>query len=275
MRVLYVLSDFVRMVLYNLIGYRVSVIRKNLQNSFPEKSPEEIKAIEKEFYKHMCDLIVESIKFFTISKKQVDKMMRSHDTEILTELYNQGKDVILVGGHYASWELYALSSPHDMPHIPFALYTPLTNAWFNKKMKQTRERYGLRMQSVKELDGFFENTSGKPRSYIFGADQSPSNPKKAYWMHFLNQETGVQYGAEKVGREHNMAVVYGQLDKAGRGRYSIHYRLICTDAAKTEYGEITEKHTRWLEEHIKAKPAYWLWSHRRWKHKRPEGIEIH
>lgn len=275
MPLLYGFSNFLRFVLYNIVEFRVKVIRTNLANSFPDKTEAERKAIEREFYKHMCDLIVESIKYFTISVQQAQRMMQVENEEILKELYDEGRDVILVGGHYASWELYALNAPDHSPHRYFALYTPLSNAWFNNKMQETRSRSGLHMQSVKALNTFFDVDGGTPRAYIFGADQSPSNPKKAYWMTFLNQETGVQYGAEKVAKEHNIAVVYGQLDKLGRGKYAAKYRLICKEAAETPYGEITETHTRWLEQHIRNKPAYWLWSHRRWKHKMPEDSTLH
>jgi KDO2-lipid IV(A) lauroyltransferase len=275
MRLLYVLSDFLRIVLYTTIKYRVPVIRNNLQNAFPEKSPKEIKHIEKEFYKHLCDLVVESIKFFTLSAKDAQRLMKVENAEILDELYAEGRDVILVGGHYSNWELYALTAPRDSSHRWYALYTPLSNKWFDKKMTQTRSRSGLIMHSIKNIKGFFDEDGGTPRAYIFGADQSPSNANRAYWMTFLNQETGVQFGAEKLAKEHSMAVVYGQLDKVSRGKFSCSYRLICKDANKTSYGEITETHTRWLENHIKNKPPYWLWSHRRWKHKRPEGATLH
>jgi KDO2-lipid IV(A) lauroyltransferase len=275
MGLLYRLSDFLRFILYRLIRYRVPVIRTNLQNAFPTKSKAEIERIEKAFYKHLCDLIVESIKFFTIKKEPALRMMVVKNEEILHELYNEGRDVIIVGGHYANWELYALNAPFHSRHTFYALYTPLSNEWFNNKMKQTRGAFGLQMQSTKMIKHFFDNDSEAPRAHIFGADQSPSNPKKAYWMTFLNQETGVQFGTEKIATEHNMAVVYGQLDKFGRGKFGISYRLICKEAAHTAYGEITEKHARWLEQHINAKPQYWLWSHKRWKHKRPESIPMH
>lgn len=261
--------------MYNIIGYRVQVIRGNIARSFPEKSEQERKAIEKEFYKHLCDLIVESIKFFSISREKADAMMETYNAEVLDELYAKGRDVILVGGHYANWELYALTAPRDMKHAPYALFTPLTNAFFNRKMASSRGRFGLKMRGISELKGLFEKKQPNPKAYIFGADQSPRNPEKAYWMTFLNQETGVQFGTEKTAKEFNCAVVYGELDKIKRGQFAVTYTLICEDPSTMAYGEITETHTRMLERKIRSKPFYWLWSHKRWKHKRPANAPLH
>ncbi len=273
--ILYAKSNVLRFILYNIFKYRVGVIRGNIERSFPEKSAEERLAIEKEFYKHLCDLIVESIKFFSISREKAYAMMETHNAEILDDLYKKGKTVILVGGHYANWELYALTAPRDMQHDLYALYTPLSNSFFDTKMSSSRGRFGLTMKSIKNLKGLFEEETTKPRAYIFGADQSPRNPEKAYWMNFLTQETGVQFGTEKTARDYNCAVVYGELDKVKRGQFAIRYTLICEDPGTMAYGEITEAHTRQLEKKIKTKPYYWLWSHKRWKHARPKGATLH
>ena len=273
--VLYAKSNFLRFILYNIIGFRVGVIKNNLEKAFPNKTLEERKAIEREFYLHMCDLILESIKFFSISRQAAYKMMDVENSELLTELYNKGKDVILAGGHYGNWELYALTSPRDTPHDIYALYTPLTSEFFDRKMKSSRERYGLKMHSIKDVHGLFNQKSEKPRAFIFGADQSPSNPHKAYWLTFLNQETGVQFGTEKFAQQLNAAVVFGFIDKVKRGQYKMSYRLICENANDMPYGKITELHTKYLEEKIIEKPPYWLWSHKRWKRTRPEGVPLH
>lgn len=269
MPVLYGVSSALRFVLYNVLKFRVAVIRENLQNSFPEKSKAEIKHIEREFYTHMCDMIVESIKFFTISKKKAFEHFSIDNAELLQNLYNQGKSVVIVGGHYGRWERYALNATRQVPHHTAALYTPLTNSFFNQKMLESRSKFGLHMVPTSETQALFEQSKTQPIAVIFGSDQSPSNPKKAYWMTFLNQETGVQYGAEKYARAYNCAVVYGQLDKQPRGAEKITYRLICEDPATLPDGAITEAFTHMLEEKIRSKPQFWLWSHRRWKHKRP------
>lgn len=275
MRALYVCSDFLRLIMYHIIGYRVAVIRTNLRNSFPEMSEKERMQIEREFYKHLCDLIVESIKYFHITQNKAEHNYEVHNAELLQELYKKGKSVVIVGGHYASWERYALNATRDVPHYTAALYTTIHSKIFNRKMTESRSHFGLHMVPIEETRTLFEHSKTEPIAVIFGADQCPRNPERAYWLTFLHQETGVQFGAEKYAREYNCAVVYGQLDKTPRKTNSITYRLICEDPATLPEGKITELHTKLLEEKIIDKPAYWLWSHKRWKHKRPKGMPLH
>jgi len=274
MPLLYGFSNFLCTILYRVVKFRIGVIRSNLKLAFPEKSETERLAIEKAFYRHMCDMIVESIKYFTISKKEAEKNFSINNATLLKDLYKKGKSVVIVGGHYASWERYALNATREVPHYTAALYTPLTDKFLNKKMLESRSKFGLHMVSVKETHNLFELSYKKPIAVIFGSDQSPSNPDKAYWMTFLNQETGIQYGAEKYARLYNCAVVYGQLDKEPRGAESITYRLICEDPKDLPEGAITKAFTHMLEEKIKDKPEFWLWSHRRWKHKRPSNMPL-
>ncbi len=275
MRVLYGLSDFLRLILYHIIGYRVGVIRTNLKNSFPEKSLTEIKTIEREFYKHLCDLVVESIKHFTMNQEEAERTFTVHNAHLFEDLYKKGKSVIIVGGHYASWERFALNATRGIPHYMGALYTPLSNAFLNKKMTDSRSKSGLHMTSIKDAAEFFSHIATEPVAIVFGSDQSPRNPEKAYWLTFLHQETGVQFGTEKFAKDYNCAVIYGQLDKVPRKANSVTYHLICEDANAMPYGKITEAHTRLLEYNILEKPAYWLWSHKRWKHKRPTQTPLH
>lgn len=272
---LYALSDFLRLILYHIIGYRVDVIRKNIKNSFPEKSEAERKVIERTFYKHLCDLVVESVKYFSISKAEAERNFTVINAELFHDLYAKGKSVIVVGGHYGCWERLALNATRGIPHKVSALYAPLANEFLDKKMADSRSRFGLHMISIKETKKLFKEIEKQPIAVIFGSDQSPRNPEKAYWLTFLNQETGVQFGAEKLAKEYNCAVVYGQLDKTPRKANSVHFQLICEDANAMPYGKITEMHTKLLEDKIREEPAYWLWSHKRWKRTRPAHVPLH
>jgi KDO2-lipid IV(A) lauroyltransferase len=270
--VLYVLSDVVNFILFRIIGYRKKVIYGNLKNSFPNKSDKEISTIAKQFQSHFCDLLVESIKIFSISKKQAFERLKCTNTELLQHYYKQGKHVVLVGGHYNNWELYAVALKDHLPHETMAIYKPLSNTFFDKKMRQTRSKYGLTLISMKLTKKYFEEVTSTPRAIIFASDQSPSNPKKAHWMMFLNQETGVQFGVEKYAKEFNWPVIYGELHKVKRGHYEISYQLICENPSELPHGKITELHTQALEKAILKAPQYWLWSHRRWKHKNPHHV---
>ena len=269
-RLLYGISDLIYFILYKLIAYRTSVVRKNLKNSFPEKSEEDIKQIESRFYAHLCDLIVESIKAFTISEKEVKKRMINRNADLINRYTQMGKQVVMVGGHYGNWELYAIGIGMDLEAQSIALYTPLKNQFFDEKIKQSRSKYGLEMLSIHQIKSKLDKSDKELYAVIFGADQSPRKSQRAYWMKFLNQETAVQFGTEKFATEREAAVVFGNIYKIKRGYYEVKYQLICEDASKMDYGDITKSHVKLLENDIRKQPEYWLWSHKRWKHSRPE-----
>ncbi len=262
-------------LLYHVFGYRKAVIRRNLKNALPHLNEAERKKVERKFYAHLCDLIVESIKFFTISEKSVRKRMVIENPEVIDRFYDEGKNVIMVGGHYNSWEMYALAMPIYHKHRGIGIYKPLSNKFFDEKIRKTRERFGIKMIPMKATARYFEDHDSKEKyGFIFASDQSPGNPRKAYWMEFLSQDTGVQFGVEKYAKKYNLPVVYGDIIKTRRSHYRVTYRVICEDPSKAGYGEITETHTRALESIILKQPEYWLWSHKRWKHKRPETLDV-
>lgn len=254
-----------------MIGYRKRVVRGNLHKAFPEKLPKEIKSIERGFYKHLGDLIVESIKAFSISGKQVNKRMKHKNPEIFTNFYKEGKSVVLVGGHYGNWELYAVSIAQQIRHKAVALYTPLKNRYFNAKILKSRSKFGLELLPIQEIKKQMVVIAEKPTVVMFAADQSPRKSQRAYWMEFLNQDTGVQFGTEKFSKDYNLPVVFGNIYKRKRGFYEVEYTLLTQESSQSDYGDITEAHTKKLEEIIRKEPRFWLWSHKRWKHKRPEN----
>ncbi len=265
---LYRLSDFTFFIMFHVLGYRKKVIYSNIKNSFPNKSVKEQHQIAKEFYKHFCDLIVEGLKGFTISEKQLNNRFKVRDRKEVDRLYDEGKDIVFVGGHYNNWEMLALGVAMQMRHVLIGIYKPLSNKYFDKKMQTSRMRFGMNLCPMSQTKKYFEMDFGKPKGIIFGIDQSPSNPKKAYWMNFLNQETAVFYGAEKYAKEFNMPVVYGVIHKPKRGYYEAEFKVITEHPNETAYGEIIEASNKLLEENINEAPQFWLWSHRRWKHKK-------
>ena len=272
--ILYRISDLIYLLLYYVFGYRKKVVFENLRNSFPSYTQKEIKGLGKKFFKHFCDIIVESIKNFTISKNQISKRIKFSNPEILSEYFEQGKNVILVGGHYNNWEMPAIAVPvnNQHNHHVVGIYKPLSNPFFNKKITSSREKFGMRMVPMKMAKDEFNGQPHGPQMIILGGDQCPSDPKKAYWMNFLNQDTGVHFGAEKYAKEHNIPLIYVSIEKVKRGYYLVHYKLI-SDSPTTNYnyGELTELHTKELEKDIISSPQYWLWTHKRWKRKRPNA----
>ena len=265
---IYLLSDLLYFILYKIIGYRTKVVFKNIKNSFPDKDIKEQKDIMSKFYKHLCDLIVESIKGFTISEKQLRKRLIVRNPEIADEYARKGQDIIFVGGHINNWEICAQAVPFYSEHDCIGIYKPLSNQFFDRKMKDSREKYGLNLVSMKQTKKTFEK-SAKPKAIIFGSDQSPSNPARAYWLQFLNQDTGVLFGVEKYAKEYNWPVMYVTIYKIKRGYYEVQYKMITDTPLNTSYGEITTSFTKAIENDIIALPQYWLWSHKRWKHKNP------
>jgi KDO2-lipid IV(A) lauroyltransferase len=273
-QVLHLLSYLVYLVVYKLIGYRTKVVYSNLRGSFPEKSDKEILAIMSKFYLHLCDLIVESVKGFSISDKGVKQRMKFKNMEVVERLHREGKHLVVAGGHYGNWELFALAVGDASSYTPLALYTPLANEFFNKKFLESRGKYGLKLLSVKDIRAKMEELMDEQYMVIFGSDQSPRKSQRAYWTNFLNQKTGVQYGAEKIAVEFNAAVAFFNIYKVKRGYYEVDCILICEAAKETDYGYITEMHTKLLEKVIRKQPEFWLWSHKRWKHSPPEDVKI-
>ena len=271
--VLYLLSDLIYLILYKIFGYRSSVVNTNLRNSFPEKSPKEIKEIQNKFYHHLCDLIVESVKLFSISDKEAVKRIVFTNPELTNAYFKEGKSIMIVGGHYCNWE-YTVIGGSQVLHKIVALYTPLSNKFFEKKMKQSRSRFGISMLSTKDTREFYKEGPATPSMIIFGSDQSPSSSKKAYWIRFLNQDTAVLFGAEKYSKAYNYPLLFGGIKKIKRGFYEFYFELLEEDPTATAHGELSEKLTRRIESQIIEQPEYWLWTHKRWKREKPDDVTI-
>ncbi len=268
-RVLYVISDGLYFMIYRVIGYRKKVVLQNIARSFPDKTAAEHLQIVRNFYRHFCDLVVESLKVFTISQAEVNERMKVMNPDFMDRFYDQGKNVIVAGGHYNNWELFAVAIDAPLKHKAVAIYKPLTSMFFDKKMRESRSKYGLEMISTKKVEEEFKRENAELRTIIFGIDQSPKSAKRSYWSTFLNQDTAMLFGAEKYAKEYNLPVVYARINKISRGHYTTEFVEAIEDPTNTSYGEITKRMNDLLEKDILRQPEYWLWSHKRWKHKRP------
>jgi len=265
--VLYLISDFLFFIFYRIVGYRKEVVFTNLKNSFPSKSDKELKVIMRDFYKHFCDLILEGIKGFTISEKQLRKRLVVLNPEFSNQYSDRGKSIIFVGGHYNNWEMCAQAFAMYSNHKCIGIYKPLSSKFFNQKISESRSKYGMHLISMKQTKKSFEE-GGKAKAIVFGSDQNPANPKRAYWMEFLNQDTAVLFGVERYAKEYDWPVVYVNISKVKRGHYEVEYSLITNKPIEEPHGKITEDFTKRLEQDIINEPQYWLWTHKRWKHKR-------
>jgi len=271
---LYLLSDVLYLTLYKIFGYRKKVVWDNLSKCFPDLSKAELKQLMNKFYRHFCDLLVESVKLFSIRPKEIEQRFKFTNPEILDAEFDKGKSVILVGGHYNNWEILAVGINQVMKHQATAIYKPLSNPFYERLARSSRGRYGLKMIPIKDVPSFFINDSDKGTATIFGGDQSPTYSKRVYWTNFLNRETAVAVGTEKYAMKYNYPVYFGKIGKLSRGHYTFEVVEVCSDPSKTQEGEITKKHVKMLEEQILERPELWLWSHKRWKRVKKDGENL-
>ncbi|WP_417591992.1 lysophospholipid acyltransferase family protein [Owenweeksia hongkongensis] len=267
-RILYIISDFISFVMQHIFKYRKEVIMGNLSKAFPVKSENELNRIRFAFYRNFADLIVESFKSLTISEKTLRKRFKLNNPELFEKLYAKDKGVLLVMGHYTNFEWTAMSMPLLVPHPSFAVYQPLNNKRFSRKVVSIREQFGLELYSMNNTYPFMLNNPVKAPLYIFMADQSPHKGKIKYYTEFLNQNTPVHLGVENLAKKCDLAVVFIDIQRVKRGFYEVTAHLLFEDVKNTEPYEVTNTHVKALEKVIKKKPEDWLWSHRRWKHAR-------
>ncbi|MCK5857379.1 MAG: lysophospholipid acyltransferase family protein [Bacteroidales bacterium] len=265
--ILYRLSDFNFFFIYYVIGYRKKVVYENLKNSFPEKSHEELKQIEKKFFHHLTDVIMETVKEFSISKRSIKKRFKFMNPEVFQQHYDNGKSVMMTMGHYGNFE-YGVSAPLWVPQECWAVYGKIENPVFDKYLVRTRERFGFTLFPMEETYNVMLKHKQGDKLYMFMADQSPHHAKIKYWLPFLNQETPVHKGAEKLSKMMDLAVVFIDIQKVKRGYYEITAHTLYDNPKETSENEITDKYFEILEKVIQKNPEYWLWSHKRWKYKR-------
>lgn len=264
-RALYVLSD----VLYHILrisGYRKKVILKNLTLSFPDKSKTEIDALCQAYNRYLCDLILEIMKTIRMNESESRKHCVFHSTAWLDTMRREGKSFIIIMGHYGNWEWAGPGFTLATGYPLVVIYRPLSNPYFEKMMTRMRTRFGTRITPVNlTLRDMVANRS-QLTATAFIADQTA--PKdKAYWMSFLNQNTAVFTGAERLAVKFNYPVVYMNVKRMKRGYYEVFPELLFSNPKEHAENEISHTFMKRLEQEIILDPVPWLWSHRRWKHK--------
>jgi KDO2-lipid IV(A) lauroyltransferase len=276
MKALYRISDVLFFFVFHVFLYRRTVVRKNMYMSFPHYSNAKIREIERGFYRHFCDLIVENIKSNRISAQELSERVTLTNFELLEKLHQSGKSFAGVIGHLGNWE-WTILRISQMANFPVgALYQPSSSKRFDRWMKKNRARFGAQLISTQELRGLLQTINQQPIGIGFLPDQGPVNVKSALWMYFMKQVTPVYKGVEKIARSKDLAVVYLHVSKTGRGQYSIRFELITDQPNTLPENEITFTHNKMLESNILEQPEIWLWSHRRWKrnHLIPESAKI-
>ncbi|MEO5888904.1 MAG: lysophospholipid acyltransferase family protein [Ferruginibacter sp.] len=266
---LYLFSDGLYILLYYVIGYRKKVVFTNLKNAFPEKTTPEILDLQKEFYHYFCDLSVETFKTLTISRKQMLRhcSMEPQAEALFNQLAEDNKSIIIVMGHQGNWEWAGNTFSICCRHHLYVIYHPLSNKYFNGLICKMRKRFGTGLIPMKDTFRDMIKNRNELSATAFIADQSP-NPSKAHWMNFLNQDTPVFMGTEKIAQKIKYPIVFVSIKKLTRGYYTLKAELLQSPPYTGTDGNITETHSRKLEADIIAQPETWLWTHKRWKHKR-------
>ncbi len=272
--ILYVFSDILFLFLYYYPSYRRQIVAENLTRSFPEKSAEEIRQIEKAFYRHLSDLFIEVLKLPGMSKKELLRRVKLNNPELIKPFYESGKDIALVYSHYNNWEWLTTVFPLFTAYKCVGAYKPVKNKIVNKFLNDQRTRYKADpapMQMV--LRRIIENRKKGIRAmYGFISDQTPARALIEYYTDFLNQETPVFLGLEKIATKYNMAVLFMDIRKIRRGFYEVTLDVLFENTKGLPKYLITDTHVKRLEKTIMEKPEYWIWTHRRWKYKKePEN----
>jgi KDO2-lipid IV(A) lauroyltransferase len=252
---------------YFVIGYRKDVVYTNLRNSFPEKTDAEIDTIAKKFYRYFCDLMLETVKTLSISKKTARNRLAVTNLHIFEKYFAQKQSILIVMGHWGNWELAGARFAAEPVHQLFVIYHPLANKHFNKLLYHMRTRLGNKLYAMRETSRGMIANKDKITATAFIADQTPS-PLNCHWTTFLNQDTPVFKGTGKFSKKFNYPIVYVGIKRTQRGYYEIIAEDLVPEPSKLEETEILELFTKRLEQDIIQMPETWLWTHRRWKHKR-------
>jgi len=265
---LYGLSNVLYLVIFKLLGYRKQVVLINLQNAFPDKSAVEIEDIRRGFYRYFCDLSLETIKLLSISQASLLSRVSADNIALLEKYQQERQSVILVLGHMGNWEFGgAYLSLQNIPKL-YAIYHPLANPGFDQLMIKMRTRFGAGVYPMRRaLRGMLKNKL-KTTATAFIADQTPGR-KNAHWMTFMNQETAVFKGPEIIATKLDYPLIYVSVQRQSRGHYNLSCELLAEHPRLLAENELTEMHTRRLEQDIIDQPETWLWTHRRWK-RRPQ-----
>lgn len=267
LRVLYVLSDFMFFVIYHVVGYRRTVVLENLQNSFPKKSKEEIKIIERNFYINFCDYLAETFKSFTISSTELRVRVQHLNQDVFQEAKDENKNVILLAGHVFNWEWFNALATIIPQDYCFPVYRKVQSNFWEEKIKELRNRFGNHALEAKEvIRHLFKNPNDGNSVYMFVADQTPHFSEVTYGLNFLNQKTPAFVGYDKLSTKMDLAFVFCEMKKVKRGYYQINYYRIYPDGEKFVENEVVKKFHHLLENTINKRPDNYLWSHRRWKY---------
>lgn len=275
MRVLYAISDFLYFLVRHVVRYRYGVVTDNITHAFPEKNEQEKQQIINRFYRHFTDLMIETVKLHSVGKDEMSKRVKDEGMDLIEQYYHEGKSIIVLAMHHNNWEWcsYLLSK---IRHQSLLIYNPVRG---NNAMEQfllhSRERWGGKCIPVHQSARITLQLHRRkiPTMLWLGADQTPP-ANSHFWTTFLNREAPFFSGPEKIAARTNQVVFFQHMSKTSRGHYVARFIPLIENPSQTEPTNILLAYINRMEEVIRQEPEYYLWSHRRWKHTRPEGIKL-
>jgi Kdo2-lipid IVA lauroyltransferase/acyltransferase len=266
----YGLADFLYFIFYRVIGYRRKVVLDNLRRCFPEATPAEITALVSQSYRNLADVTLESLKGTTTSLDELQRRVQYPNIEIINRYLRQGIPVIITSGHLGNWEWLVPTIGLSLEGIALGIYKPLSNPHTDAYIRRTRNRGNMHLCSIKNVSAEMQRLAGQPVGLILGSDQSPSNPNRAHWVPFFGHDTAFLPGAEIFARRYQAPVVQLIIHRKRRGYYEAYCTELCTPPyEQVPETDITRQYAARFEADIREQPGNWLWTHKRWKLKKP------
>ncbi|MBC7607124.1 MAG: lysophospholipid acyltransferase family protein [Burkholderiales bacterium] len=274
-RLLYLLSDIIYVLVYYVLGYRKKTVRENLALTLSNLTQQERLVIEKKFFHHMCDMFLEMIKTMTISEAELNRRYQFSNLEVYTELEKKKKSIALLCAHYASYE-WAVSMNNHITFEGFAIYKKINNKYFDKLVRDIRSKFKATLITTKETIPTIRENNKNHRLGVYGfaSDQSPKLSAVFHWSPFMGIEVPVHTGAEMLAKKYDMNVIFLQTKKIKRGFYTAHFEVLTQNISQVPNYEITEQFLKLVEKQIEEAPEYYLWTHKRWKHRRQSSADL-
>ena len=266
-KILYFFSDITYYFLYYIFKYRRKIVRFNLETSKVSSSKKDLIRIEKEFYRHITDVFFEMFKFYSISSEEIKKRFYLENSEIINNLSKNKKNVMFMATHYGGFEWF-LSIGYHVPHLPFAIYTPLSNKYLDSLVRKIRLKHGSKLISRYKAAKYINTQIQEKKLFLYGmaADQSAQIRSITYWRNFLGIKVPVFTGSERIAKEHDIPVVFGKMMKIKRGYYKVVVEMLSEFPRKKKDFEITDMYIERVEKQIRENPEYYFWTHNRFKH---------
>jgi KDO2-lipid IV(A) lauroyltransferase len=266
---LYGLSSLLYWLAFRIARLRVAVVRANLERSFPDRTAVERAALADAYHRQICDVAVEVIKGFRLSRTELAQRVQLEGFDAVRERLAGGQPIMLLAAHQCNWEWLALAVSAELGYPVEAIYKPLRGASAERTFLRLRSRFGGRLVPAKDVVRLIIQKRDEPRAVAMLADQVPRSSPSRVWTRFLNQDTAFYRGAEEISRAAGYPVFFLSMRRLSRGHYQVRASLLADGKGAEPQNTLTLRYVRLLELMIRQQPEGWFWSHDRWKIKKP------